>query len=198
MESGQVPPPAPTPSTPSPTQTPTNGAEDPLAAAQKKFKIAAAAAAVLGIAAIGFAIWAFSLNSEDKNDSKTIAGDQALNEADQQRLNQAKANYDKIKASLASSEKEDAELEAEIAQLKKEVETAQANEANANSADEKAQAQVATLQKQLALAQACAQGAIRSFGTLTSEANDNAGLSAIEGTISKLGTVNSECEDVVG
>lgn len=195
MESGQVPPPPPGPPTPPPT-TP-DATDDPLADAQKKFKIAAIAAAILGIAAIGFAIWAFSLNSDKNKDDKALAGDNALNEANQQRLASAKANYEEIRNSLASRDKEDAELETDIAQLKKELDTAQTEEENATSAEDKADAHVNTLEKQLALAQACAQGAIRSFGTLTSEANDDAGLSAIEGTISKLTTVNNECEEVV-
>jgi peptidoglycan hydrolase CwlO-like protein len=170
---------------------------DPTAAAEKKFKIAATLAAILGIAAIGFAVWAFSLNSDAKNDEKELAGADSAESVDQQRIEAAKAKYAAIKAKLSSSETTDDELQDEIAQLKKEVDTAKANEEDAESADQKETATANSLEKQLALAQACAQAAIRSANTLTDESADDAGLSAIEGTIAKLTTVTSDCQAVV-
>lgn len=186
MESGSIPP-----------ATPQGPADDPVAAAEKKYKIAAVAAAILGIAAIGFAIWAFSLNSDAKNDEKELAGAESSETVDQDRIAAAQAKVEKLRAQLASADKEDAELSDEIAQLKKEVNTAKANEEDANSADEKETATANSLEKQLALAQACAQAAIRSVSTLTDESADDAGLSAIEGTIAKLTTVTTDCQEVV-
>ena len=171
---------------------------DPTAAAEKKFKIAATLAAILGIAAIGFAVWAFSLNSDAKGDEKELSGAQSAETVDQDRIDAAKAKYESIKAKLSSSETTDDELQNEIAQLKKEVDTANADEENANSADEKETATANSLQKQLSLAQACAQAAIRSANTLTDESAADAGLSAIEGTIAKLTTVTNDCQAVVG
>lgn len=186
MESGSIPP------------TPPQGStDDPVAAAEKKFKIAAVLAAILGIAAIGFAIWAFSLNSDAKNDEKEVAGAESAESADSQRIAAAQAKIEKIRAELSSADKDDDELSNEIAQLKKDVDTAKAEEEDANSADQKETATANSLQKQLSLAQACAQAAIRSVSTLTDESDDDAGLSAIEGTIAKLTTVTTDCQAVV-
>lgn len=170
---------------------------DPAAAAEKKFKIAATLAAILGIAAIGFAVWAFSLNSDAKNDEKELTGADSAERADEQRIEAAKAKYAAIKAKLSSSETTEDELQDEITQLKKEVDTAKANEEDADSADQKETATANSLEKQLALAQACAQAAIRSANTLTDESSDDAGLSAIEGTIAKLTTVTNDCQEVL-
>jgi len=170
---------------------------DPTAAAEKKFKVAATLAAILGIVAIGFAVWAFSLNSDAKDDEKELSGAQSAETVDQDRIDAAKAKYASIKAKLSSSETEDDDLQNEIDQLKKEVDTAKANEEDADSADQKETATANTLQKQLALAQACAQAAIRSANTLTDESGDDAGLAAIEGTIAKLTKVTTDCQAVV-
>lgn len=191
MESGSVPP------TP-PEQPQQQGAPaDPVAAAEKKFKIAAIAAAILGIAAIGFAVWAFSLNSDVKDDDKEVANDDALVAVNEKRIQEAKANFESIRNKLSSRDQEDDELQSQIATLKKELSSAQAAEDDAQNADDKETAEVNTLQKQLALAQACAQAAVRSANTLTDESNDDAGLSAIEGTIAKLTTVTKDCQAVL-
>jgi predicted nuclease with TOPRIM domain len=195
MESGSIPPTPPTPPTEpgQPPETP----DDPVAAAEKKFKIAAVAAGILGVAAIGFAIWAFSLNGDDKSEEQTVKADDALIVVNQKRVEEAKANYESIRNKLANRDTEDAELEEQIKKLNSEVESAKSEEENAQSADDKETAKANSLQKQLQLAQACAQAAVKSANTLTDESADDAGLSAIEGTIAKLTTVTEECQAVL-
>lgn len=185
MEASAPQPPAQPPQSP----TPQDGSDY-----QKKFKIAAGAAAVLGIVAIALGIWGFSTKSDLDDTKKELAAAQTTESSDTSTLDALKAKYGTIRDKLAGSEADDATLEADLKKAKSELDSANAQVDSAQSEEDKQQAQINQLEKQAQLAQQCAKSAVASLQKLFDEQQAGTGTS---GTIDSLQKVEQECQEAL-
>jgi septal ring factor EnvC (AmiA/AmiB activator) len=174
--------------------TPQQPGQPPAGDYQKKFKIAAGLAAVLGIAAIALAVWGFSTKSDLDDTKKELAAAQSVDSTDTNTLDSLRSKYETIRGKLAGSEADDAQLEADLKKAKSELESADKQVDSAQSEEDKQQAQINQLEKQAQLAQQCAKSAVASLQKLFDEEQADTGTS---GTISSLEKVQQECQEAL-
>lgn len=165
-----------------------------VAAANKKFKIAAIAAGVLAVLAIGLAVWGFSTKSDLDTANKKLAVETNALGSDSAKLAAAKAAYVRARRALTQSEADDGDLEAELKQETSEYNSAKAEAESADSQEAKTQAEEEATAQQLAAAQACAKGAVAAINKLFDEQASGSGTS---GTIDKLTALQTQCQSAI-
>jgi hypothetical protein len=170
-------------------------AVDPdVAAANKKFKIAAVIAGVLAVVAIGLAVWGFSTKSDlDTANDKLAAQSGALG-SDSTKLAAAKAAYLKARAVLTKRDAQDSDLETAVTKETSDYDQAKQQTAAATTEEQKQKALAEQEQQQLEAAQACAQGTVAAINKLFDEQTADSGTS---GTIDKLTKLQTQCQAAV-
>jgi len=172
----------------------------------KKAKIWMIVAIVLGLIAIGLAIWAVTTNSDlDDANAKVKTQQAAIANADSD-VKAEEKNAEKIEAAelaeykrtrhvLNKSKKTVAQQQKNIAKQKQDVVQAQSDLDNANTENARLKAEVNLTKQQLQVAQACQSGTISAIDSVFSAPNAKAGIARLNNDLADL---SKDCNQTVG